>query len=115
MAKRLAKLAIVNDLHFRAVLIMGKLNIDADLLNSNEIPGFRAQNLLCNAAPTSTLEIQGIGSSSSPWWQIWIWGFDIESAIYFVFPVEIVEGIPSCTSYRNYIASYCVMYPISNL
>ena len=37
-------LTILNDFHFRAVHIPGKLNIDADLLSRNDIPGFRARN-----------------------------------------------------------------------
>ena len=53
LLKRLAKLAILNDFHFRAVHIPGKLNIDADLLSRNDIPGFRARNPSCDAAPTS--------------------------------------------------------------
>ena len=53
LLKRLAKCAILNDFHFRAVHIPGKLNVDADLLSRNDITGFRARNPSCDAAPTS--------------------------------------------------------------
>ena len=48
-------IGVIDDFHFRAVHIPGKLNVDADLLSRNDIPGFRARNPSYNTAPTSLL------------------------------------------------------------